>query len=204
VNAQTDPPGEQAKIPVLAQSDVAVPVAPAGGRLPVLAPHRAWQPHNLPEVSNAVQWAIIDGLVEIVSGEGPVVTDRLYELYVRASGGQRVGKNIRHVLDQATTAAIRKGLLCQTGDGQTSHSARTLHLPGTPPVILRRRGDRELEHIPPTEVGAVVRHILNHDTSISDSELKRLLLSTYERVRLTSNASDFLDDCITLARRSPA
>ena len=123
-----------------------------------------------------MQWAIIDGLVEIVSGEGPVVTDRLYELYVRASGGQRVGKNIRHVLDQATAAAIRKGLLCQTNGGQTGQSARTLHLPGTPPVILRRRGDRELEHIPPTEVAAVAHHILSHDTNISDSELKRLLL----------------------------
>ena len=204
VTAQTDPPGEQAKVPVLAHPDVAVPVVPTGGRLPVLAPHRAWQPHDLPDVSNAVQWAIIDGLVEIVSGEGPVVTDRLYELYVRASGGQRVGKNIRHVLDQATTAAIRKGLLCQTNGGQTGQSARTLHLPGTPPVILRRRGDRELEHIPPTEVAAVAHHILSHDTSISNSELKRLLLSAYERVRLTTNASDFLDNCIALARRSPA
>jgi len=204
VTAQTDLPGEQDKVPVLAQPDVALPVVPAAERLPVLAPHRAWQPHSLSDVNTAVQWAIIDGLVEIVSGEGPVVTDRLYELYVRASGGQRVGKNIRHALDQATTAAIRKGLLCQTGDGKTSQSARTLHLPGTPPVILRRRGDRELEHIPPTEVAAVVRHILSQDPSISDSELKRLLLSAYERVRLTSNASAFLDDCIALARRSPA
>jgi hypothetical protein len=78
-----------------------------------------------------------------------------------------------------------------------------VHLPGTPPVILRRRGDRELEHIPPTEVAAVACHILSQDPSISGSELKRLLLSAYERVRLTSNASNFLDDCITLASRSP-
>jgi hypothetical protein len=79
---------------------------------------------------------------------------------------------------------------------------RTLHLPGTPPVILRRRGDRELEDIPPTEVAAVVHH-LSHDPSISDDEIKRLLLSACERVRLTSSASDFFDDCITLAQRSP-
>jgi hypothetical protein len=70
----------------------------------------------LPDVNSAVQRAIIDGLVEIVTGEGPVVTDRLYELYVHASGGRRVGKNIRHLLDRATTIATRKGLLCQTSD----------------------------------------------------------------------------------------
>ena len=77
----------------------------------------------------------------------------------------------------------------------------TLYLPGTPSVIQRRRGDRELEHIPPTEVAAVARHILDHDPGIDDGELKRLLLTAFERVRLTSNASAFLDDCIAIARR---
>ena len=139
--------------------------------------------------------------MDIVTGEGPIVTDRLYELYVRASGGHRVGKNIRHALDQAATAAIRRNLLQQIGDRVTNPAGQTLHLPGTPPVILRRRGDRELEHIPPTEVAAVARHILGQDTTISDSELKRLLLVAYERIRLTTSASAFLDDCITLARR---
>lgn len=84
----------------------------------------------------------------------------------------RVGKNIRHALDQATTAAIRRDLLQQIGDGVTNPAEQTLHLPGTPPVILRRRGDRDLEHIPPTELAAVARHILGQDTTISDSELK--------------------------------
>jgi hypothetical protein len=141
-------------------------------------------------VGNTAPPVIIDGLVDIVAAEGPIVTDRLYELYVRASGGLRVGKNIRSSLDQATTAAIRRGRLHQVGGGRTGQSVRTLHLPGTPPVVLRRRGDRELEHIPPTEVAAVARHVLSEDTSITDSDLKRLLLSAYERVRLTSNASD--------------
>ena len=54
-----------------------------------IAAHRAWDSDDVPEVSNAVQWAIIDGIVDIVTGEGPIVTDRLYELYVRASGGHR-------------------------------------------------------------------------------------------------------------------
>src|SRR5262249_61826522 len=53
-------------------------------------------------------------------------------------------------------------------------------------------GDAEQQH---------ARYVLIQDPGISDSELKRLLLSAYERVaRLTSNASDFLDDCITVAR----
>jgi hypothetical protein len=139
-----------------------------------------------------------------VTCEGPVVTDRAYELYVRASGGQRVGKNIRHILDKAVDGAIRRGLLAQVRDRAARQSGKTLYLPGTQPVILRRRGDRELKHIPPTEVAAAAQHIVDRDAVITDSEIKRLLLTAYERVRLTTNASDFLDNCISLARRQSA
>lgn len=79
--------------------DTGVPhsAAPAAAEgLPLLAPHRALQPHHVPDVNSALQWAIIEGVVDIVTGEGPVVTDRVYELYVRASGGQRVGKHPPH------------------------------------------------------------------------------------------------------------
>ena len=60
VSARTDPPREEARVPG-AQPDVAVPAVTADGRLPRLAAHRAWHSHDVPEVSNAVQWAIIDG-----------------------------------------------------------------------------------------------------------------------------------------------
>jgi hypothetical protein len=157
-------------------------------------PHRAWQPHHVPDIHSAVQEAIIEGIVDIVTGEGPVVADRVYELYVRASGGHRVTKPVRDALDRATAGALRRGLLQKIKDGVTSRSGAILYLPGTPPVVPRRRGDRELEHIPPTEVAAVARHILDRDAGISDSELKRLLLIAFERVRMTKPASDFLGD----------
>lgn len=200
VSAVTEPPGDGAQVIDLPVPEVAAPATPADWRLPILAPHRAWQPHHVPDVNSALQWAIIEGIVDIVTGEGPVVIDRVYELYVRASGGSRVGKNIRHALDQATAGALRRGLLQQVQDGVTRGSGQTLHLPGIPPVVPRRRGDRELEHVPPTEVAAVAHHILDQDTGTDDSELKRLLLVAFERVRMTSSASAFLDDCIAIAR----
>ena len=129
------------------------------------------------------------------------MTDRVYELYIRASGGRRVTKPVRDTMDQATDTALKKGLLEQIRDNIAGRSVRTLYLSGTPPVVLRRRGDRELEHIPPTEVAAVVGQILDQDPRISDTELMRALLTAFDRVRLTSNASAFLDDCIAIARR---
>jgi very-short-patch-repair endonuclease len=201
VSTAPEPPIEEAQIAGLAQPDTATPATPADRRLPVLAPHRAWQTYPVPDARSASQRTIIDGIVDMVTGEGPVVADRVYELYVRASGGHRVTKLVRDALYRATTVALRRGLLQQIKDDIISPTAKTLYLPGTPPVVPRRRGDRELEHIPPTEVAAVARHILPHDTGISDSELKRLLLIAFERVRMTTSASEFLDDCIILARR---
>jgi hypothetical protein len=92
------------------------------------------------------------------------------------------------------------GLLDQIGDHGINPSGKTVYLPGTQVVIVRTRGDRELEHIPPTEVAAVVRHVFEHVPGIGTEELKRILLTAYDRVRLTDNASLFLDRCIGLAQ----
>ena len=181
--------------------DFASEARPAGPRIPALAQYRAWLPHPVPDAHAAYQWSIIEGIVDIVTGEGPVVTDRVYQLYVRASGGRRVTKPVRDTMDKATDAAVKRGLLGQVRDEVAGRTVRTVHLPGTPPVVLRRRGERELEQIPPAEVAAVARHILTEDPQISDTELMRALLSAFERVRLTGNAETFLDSCIAIARR---
>jgi len=67
----------------------------------------------------------------------------------------------------------------------TNRSVKTLYLPDTPSVIPRRRGDRELEHIPPTEVAAVARHILNQDPGINDSELTSIRHDLDRTLRMT-------------------
>ena len=201
VGAVTEPPREEARAVGPALPDIATSVTAADRRLPVLAPHRAWPPHHVPDVRSASQSDLIKGIVDIVTSEGPVVTVRVYELYLRASGGHRVTKPVRDALGQATETAVDRGLLQQIRDNMTDRSVKTLCLPGTPSVVLRRSGGRELEHIPPTEVAEVARHILEHDPGIKDSELKRLLLTAFERVRMTNIASAFLDDCIAIARR---
>jgi hypothetical protein len=95
------------------------------------------------------------------------------------------------VCSARTRSALKKVLLKQIRDKMTNRSARTLHLPKTPSVVQRRCGNRELVHIPPTEEVAVARHVLDQNPSVNDSELKRLLLTAFERVQLTNNASIF-------------
>ena len=86
------------------------PSNPADRRLPALAPHRAWQPHRVPDIHSASPWAIVEGEPNIVRARGLSLTDRVYGLYVSASGGHRVTKPVREALDRATATARGKGL----------------------------------------------------------------------------------------------
>ena len=118
-------------------------------RIPTLAQYRAWAPNPVPDVHAASQWSIIEGIVDIVTGEGPVVTDRVYELYVRASGGRRVTKPVRDAMEQATNAAVKKGLLEQIRDNVAGRTVRTLYLPGTPPSFSADGETGNLSTSPP-------------------------------------------------------
>jgi hypothetical protein len=151
--------------------------------------------------SSPQQQVIIEEIIDIIAAEGPVITERIYELYLRASGGIRVTKPIRDALGEATATAVKRGQLKQIQDRLAGRWVKTLYLPQTPSIVLRRRGDRELEDIPPTEVAAVARHIISSDPSVEYNELKRLILTAFERTRMTAPASRFLDGCIALARR---
>jgi hypothetical protein len=198
---QADPPAiESAGFTVTADESLeqADEVDP---RIPALAQHQAWPAHDVPDVHTAYQRSIIEGILDIVTNEGPVVTERVYELYIRASGGHRVTRPVRDIMDEAIDTALKTGLLEQIRDNIAGHILKTVYLPDTPAVVLRRRGDRELEHIPPTEVAALAAHILAKDPQINDTELMRDLLNAFERLRLTSNAAAFLDACIAMARR---
>lgn len=50
------------------------------------------------------------------------------------------------------------------------------------------------------EIAAVLEAIIRHEPAMDDETLKRRLLDLYERTRLTSSASTYLDRCIGLTR----
>jgi very-short-patch-repair endonuclease len=174
------------------------PVATTKG----LEPFVAWQPRRLPDPHTARLADLIGGLREIVAAEGPIVARRAYELYIRSTGGQRVGKALKHTLNRAAADAVRHGILDQIDNGEPGQVDKTLYMPKTAAVVMRTRGDRDLEDIPETEVAALAAQILAHYEWMEDEPLKRRLLDSYERSRLTANASAFLDRCIALARQT--
>jgi len=81
---------------------------PAGAA--VLAPYRTWTPRSVPPVDTGSRVVVMDAMAEITEAEGPKHAHRMYQLYARASGGQRVGREAQRLLNSLTANGVRTGL----------------------------------------------------------------------------------------------
>jgi len=68
---------------------------------------------SVPTALDTTQRELVERLRSIVAVEGPVLGHRLHTVYVRASGGQRVGPQIANALNKAITSAVRSGVLIE-------------------------------------------------------------------------------------------
>jgi len=132
-------------------------------------------------------------MAEIVAAEGPVLGRRLFQIYVKASGGHRVGKDIHRMLNDAAQLAVRAGRLTWLDDDEIDVAGKTLYEPGTAPVAVRQLGDRQLTDVPRSEVAALAK--LLHGQGKAGSDVKRAILDIYGLVRMTAGVSSYLDDC---------
>jgi hypothetical protein len=129
--------------------------------------------------SSGEAYAIIRAFAEIVAMEGPILCERLYALYVEASGDPGVG-SVRRVLNRAAYAAVKNGVLAQVeplGGGQAD---KTVYLPTAEPVVLRPRGPRVGQHIPASEVQYLAGVLRKDEPDIDEEDLLGSLLSFYE------------------------
>jgi restriction endonuclease-like protein len=147
----------------------------------------------LPPALDATRSQLVDGLRAIVAVEGPIVGHRLHAVYVKSSGGQRVGKLIANALNAAIAAAVRDGVLVEENPLQSQGlRSRTYRLPDQPSVRVRTLGPRAFEHLPPAELAAMLS-LAAAVTGWSDEEsLYRTTLDLLGLKRLTPNVSDHL------------
>ena len=169
-----------------------------GGQV-VMSPYRTWQVCTLASTETASMPRIIAGLMEIVGAEGPVHAHCAYRLYVQAAGGARVGTEIRRSLLAATRQALRAGTVCGIDDGMPLGDEKTLYLPGTPPVLVRELGPRQLSDVPRSEVAALIDGLGLNDAD--PDVIKRAVLDSYGLVRLTAKTSAYLDECLNYTWR---
>lgn len=161
----------------------------------LLAPHAGWAMRPLPPVGAVETAELINGLAEIIADEGPILGRRLFQIYVKASGGHRVGKDIHRMLSDAVRLAVRAGRLAWLDDDAIDLADKTFYEPGTAPVSVRQLGERQLTDVPRSEVAALADLLRNDGQGGSD--IKRAILDIYGLVRMTSGVSNYLDECFT-------
>ena len=164
-----------------------------------LAPYQEWHSRSLPALASASQEEVIAGLVEIVSAEGPMHALRSYQLYAKAAGGNRVGREMRRIFNRALAKAVRSRQITQLSDSLIGQIHKTIHLPDTPPVVLRKRGPRLLYEIPRSELKLLLETI----PPASSEQLKREALIALDMVHMSRDmvhmsrrASEHFEECL--------
>jgi hypothetical protein len=147
-----------------------------------LEPYEAWAPHAVPDPRSAGREAIGPVLLEIVAAEGPILAERAYRLYVKASGGKALTSIARAPLSGSTFR------LRQAGAIDFEEGSEVLRPAGSPEVRVRELGPRALDEVPLREVAELMRRL----RAAGATELPRAVLDAYGLVRMTAKAEDFL------------
>jgi hypothetical protein len=147
-----------------------------------LEPYTAWTQRPVPDPRSAGREAIGPVLLEIVHAEGPMLAERAYRLYVKASGGKALTSIARAPLSGAAYRLRQAGAIQFEGDAEVLRPA------GVAEVRVRELGPRTLDEVPLREVAELMRRL----RAAGATELPRAVLDTYGLVRMTAKAEEYL------------
>lgn len=176
------------------------PIAPLIGQDSVpsttfvsLAPYRTWPLVPKPPVIDRNIQHIQQGLVEILSYEGPMIARQAYLRYQQATGGQRVGKALQRIFNVAASRALNSGAIARLDDGVPGVVGATLYIPGQDLVVVRQLGPRTIFEVPKSEL--VTLFELLTERGVPDWDLDGEVLGALGRKNLTKRTTDYLREC---------
>lgn len=169
---------------------------PAGLKL---EPYVEWQGAGtikLPTAATSTE--LRDTILDIVRVEGPILGDHLYQIYVKAADGNRVGKLQRQALNRATAKMVGAGLLAELNPlNEPGQGVKTFALPDHPGVRVRDLGARTVFAVPPSELAALMKLVHVRGRPVDD--WFRDVLSVYGLTRLTGKTKARLEAMRELA-----
>jgi len=163
-----------------------------------LEPYRAWEPPQLRSPLDMTKNELAEVLVSVVEAEGPVVTERAFQLVVRAAGMARLGRQLKTALEKALALTTgRESILISDPLGTNDPLQQTLRLPVQPSVRARQLGDRaEIQHVPPLEIAALLNRPDIRD--LGEEARFRAVLGAYGLSRLTSGVKTLFRNCLNV------
>lgn len=143
---------------------------------------------------------IAQGLVRIVEVEGPIVVKRAYDIYLRGCGIKRLGHDIKHTMNEALSYVVNQGaVVCVDETAASEEIFSVVRIAGAEAVKWRSRGARSFEEIPPSELQAAARYLLDRRgySSGSDEHLREIL-EIFDLKRLTTQVGSTLLDILRM------
>ncbi|MHB8159292.1 MAG: AAA domain-containing protein [Thermoleophilia bacterium] len=139
---------------------------------------------------------VTDGLRRIIDVEGPMFAKRAYDIYLRGCNIRRMGRDLKSTLNTALQQAItEKRVISEDELGKGGLLYSIVRPAGCPPVIIRKRGPRNFEEIPPSELLVVARYYSEKlNLEVGSDKHMRTILHYFDLVRLTTQVgTTFLD-----------
>jgi very-short-patch-repair endonuclease len=138
--------------------------------------------------------AVAEGLCRIIEAEGPMITKRVYDIYLRGCGIKRLGPELKGTMNKALSNAIRQGkVISENEPGVSGLLFSTVRSKESPPIRLRCRGPRTFEEIPQAELRATSK--LVSETLYLEpgtDEHLRAILEYFDLKRLTAQVGTTL------------
>ncbi len=169
-----------------------------------LAPFSPWMSKPTPESRRAIARQIMDGheevtdqiiegLVQIVAMEGPILSTRAFNLYSKKGGlAKLTGPAVRR-FSTALKKANSEGKISMERDPSTSGVVALLWLPTMKRVNPREMGNRSFDDIPVSELGEVMFEVAAEIESEDKPALYQALATLYGLKQLPKNATSRLD-----------
>jgi len=151
-----------------------------------------WTLERLVDPRAATVEQIIHGMEQIVAAEGPVMVSRVFRIFSRAGGLNRIYDETRRSFLHALRDALAKGILVAEKEASEDPATWVLRLPSQERVRLRTLGSRTLHEVPATELAEVMLEIRVENELISREELFRAVLGEYGLTRLTEATANRL------------
>jgi hypothetical protein len=137
---------------------------------------------------------VVEGIVRIIEVEGPVVAKRVYDIYLESCGIKRMGNELKRTMNKALALAIRQNrVVSEDESAKGGILFSVVRAQGSPPIRLRSKGSRSLEEIPPSELQALARYLVEqHGFKSGSEEHLRAILEWLDLKRLTIQANTVL------------
>lgn len=149
---------------------------------------------------NADGVEISEGLCSIIEVEGPMLVKRAYDIYLRGCGIKRLGRELKSTMNKALQHAVRQRRIVIEDELNAKGDIHSIvRITDTSQIILRKRGPRSFEEIPPSEL-LIASHIALKEDSFhkgSDEHL-RAILELFDLKRLTTQTGARLLEILDL------